>query len=111
MMFSMLLPHGHLPAMAAVALLIFGERLERPSQPSWRLRGLGRTGRIIVAQARAFSEIFRRSCDLTRSTGPKPDLSRPTRIGDERQRFSEEQIIAVLKESEASPPNLASSRK
>jgi predicted metal-binding membrane protein len=39
MLFPMLLPQGHLVAMAAVTLLMFCERLDPPSTPAWRLRG------------------------------------------------------------------------
>jgi predicted metal-binding membrane protein len=48
------LPHGHLVAMAAVAILIFSERLEHPLPPRWSLRGrgCGKAIRIVIAQAR-----------------------------------------------------------
>jgi predicted metal-binding membrane protein len=52
MLFPMLLPHGHVVAMATVAVLIFSERLEPPRPPRWRRRGLGKAIRIVVAQAR-----------------------------------------------------------
>jgi len=52
MLFPMLLPRGHLVAMAAVAVLIFGERLEPPMPPRWHWRGLGKLVRIAVAQTR-----------------------------------------------------------
>jgi len=52
MLFPMLLPRGHVVAMAAVAVLIFSERLERPMPPAWRWRGLGALTRIAIAQAR-----------------------------------------------------------
>ncbi len=51
MLFPMLLPRGHVVAMAAVAVLIFSERLEPPRPPSWRWRGPGKAIRIVVAQA------------------------------------------------------------
>jgi predicted metal-binding membrane protein len=51
MLFPMLLPRGHVVAMAAVAVLIFSERLERPMPPCWRRRGLGKVKRIVIAQA------------------------------------------------------------
>jgi len=35
MLFPMLLPRGHLVAMATVAALIFSERLEQPSPSCW----------------------------------------------------------------------------
>lgn len=52
MLFPMLLPEGHLAAMAAVAVLVFCERLEDPEPPRWRLRGLGRASRIVIARTR-----------------------------------------------------------
>lgn len=52
MLFPMLLPQGHIIAMAAVAVLIFCERLEQPMPPCWCCRGLGKAIRIVVAQAR-----------------------------------------------------------
>jgi predicted metal-binding membrane protein len=52
MLFPMLLPRGHVVAMALVAVLIFSERLEQASPPRWRIRGPGKAIRIAVAQAR-----------------------------------------------------------
>lgn len=52
MLFPMLLSRGHLWAMAAVALVIAGERLESPAEPSWRWRGLRKATRLVAAQAR-----------------------------------------------------------
>jgi predicted metal-binding membrane protein len=52
MLFPMLLPQGHVTAMAVVTLLIFSERLERPKPLSWRLRGPEMALRILIAQAR-----------------------------------------------------------
>jgi predicted metal-binding membrane protein len=52
MLFPMLLPEGHLVAMAAVAVLVFCERLEDPEPPRWQLRGLGRASRIVIARTR-----------------------------------------------------------
>jgi predicted metal-binding membrane protein len=52
MLFSILLPEGHLAAMAAVAVLVFCERLEDPEPPRWQLRGLGRASRIVIARTR-----------------------------------------------------------
>ena len=50
MLFPMLLPRGHVVAMAAVAVVIFSERLDHPEPPSWRWRGCGTAIRIAVAQ-------------------------------------------------------------
>jgi len=52
MLFPMLLPRGHVVAMAAVTVLIFSERLEHPMPPCWRWRGFGKVKRIAAAQAR-----------------------------------------------------------
>jgi predicted metal-binding membrane protein len=52
MLLPMLLPLGHVAAMAAVAVLIFGERLEPPRPPCWRWRGLGKAIRIVAVQSR-----------------------------------------------------------
>ena len=49
MLFAMLLPEGHLVAMAAATVLILGERLERPRAARWGVHGLGKTIRIVVA--------------------------------------------------------------
>ena len=54
MIFPMLLPHGHMAAMAVVSILIFAERLENPATPGWRVRGLGKATRIVVAQTRPY---------------------------------------------------------
>lgn len=39
MLFPMLLPSGHFPAMAAMAILMYSERLAPPQSPAWRMRG------------------------------------------------------------------------
>jgi len=52
MLFPMMLPSGHLAAMAAVAVLVFCERLEDPGPPRWQLRGLGRARRMVIARSR-----------------------------------------------------------
>lgn len=52
MLFPMLLPRGHIVAMASMAILIFSERLEPPGPPCWRWRGLGKAMRIVIAQTR-----------------------------------------------------------
>lgn len=52
MLFPMLLPEGHLAAMAAVSLLMISERLEQPQRLSWRLTLRGKLMRILIAQAR-----------------------------------------------------------
>lgn len=52
MLASMLLPQGHVAAMAFVTLLTFSERLEHPRPPRWGWRGLGKVSRILAAQTR-----------------------------------------------------------
>jgi predicted metal-binding membrane protein len=52
MLAPLLLPRGHLAAMAIAAVLIVSERLEHPRPPRWRWRGLGKASRIVAAQAR-----------------------------------------------------------
>jgi predicted metal-binding membrane protein len=52
MLSPMLLPRGHVAAMAIVAVLTFSERLEHPRPPRWRWRGLGKVSRIAATQAR-----------------------------------------------------------
>jgi predicted metal-binding membrane protein len=52
MLVPMLLPAGHVTAMAIVALLVFSERLDRPAAPAWRLRGCGSMKRMLVARVR-----------------------------------------------------------
>lgn len=50
MLFLILLPEAHLIAMAAVATLAFCERLEDSQPPRWKMRGLGKAGRMIAAR-------------------------------------------------------------
>ena len=52
MLLPMLVSRGHLFVMAVATVLIVSERLESPMPASWRWRGLGKTIRIIRAQAR-----------------------------------------------------------
>ena len=59
MLFPMLLPQGHVVAMAIVTLVIFSERLEQPRPLSWRWRGSGKAIRILIAQARIYLEPIR----------------------------------------------------
>ena len=47
MLFPMLLPEGHFVAMAAVAVLMFCERLDPPKAPAWGWRGFGTAGRCL----------------------------------------------------------------
>jgi predicted metal-binding membrane protein len=59
MLFPMVLPRGHVLAMAAVAVLILVERLEQPTPPCWRWRGLGKAIRIVVVQVRIRLNAYR----------------------------------------------------
>src|SRR5262249_37545275 len=52
MLLPLLVGHGNVLAMIAVALFVLGERLEAPAPPAWRWRGTGKAVRIIPAQAR-----------------------------------------------------------
>ncbi|WP_320233563.1 copper chaperone [Mesorhizobium montanum] len=51
MLLPLLVPHGHVATMAAVALWLFSERLERPTSPRWIWRGPGKAIRIVAARA------------------------------------------------------------
>jgi predicted metal-binding membrane protein len=75
MLFPMLLPEGHLMAMAAVAILVFCERLENPEPPRWKMRGFGKAGRMIAARIRIRWWMVRRAFDLLpeQSCDPHPD--------------------------------------
>ena len=52
MLFPMLLPQGHIAAMAAVTIQMISERLDQPGPLVWRLRGPGKLLRMVVAQTR-----------------------------------------------------------
>ena len=54
MLLPLLVSHGHIAVMAAVALWLAAERLDRPRTPRWRWRwhGPGKAARIVIAQAR-----------------------------------------------------------
>ncbi len=53
MLVPLLLPSGHMVAMAAASVLIFCERLDDPAPVRWRWRGLGKTLRMVAARRRA----------------------------------------------------------
>jgi len=71
MLLPMLLPRGHVVAMAMVAVLIFSERLEQPMPPCWRWRGLGKVKRILAAQMRIRLHALRQSPAPFYSSAPK----------------------------------------
>lgn len=52
MLVAMTLPTGRLVGMSVVALWIFGEKLERPEEPCWRLRAPKKIGRVIAFKLR-----------------------------------------------------------
>ena len=71
MLFPMLLPEGHLAAMAAMGLLMFCERLDPPATPGWRLRGLEAALRWV--RVRAFGP--RSSSPPYSDAGPAPNAA------------------------------------
>jgi predicted metal-binding membrane protein len=52
MLIPLLLPQGHMLAMAVVTAVIFSERLEQPRTLRWRVRAPAKAVRIVVAQTR-----------------------------------------------------------
>ena len=52
MLLPLLVPRGHVAAMAAVTVWVFAERLDRVMPPAWRWHGGAKAARIVVAQAR-----------------------------------------------------------
>jgi predicted metal-binding membrane protein len=52
MLLPLLISHGHIVVMAAVALWLAAERLDKPLTPRWRWRGPGKAARIAIAQTR-----------------------------------------------------------
>jgi predicted metal-binding membrane protein len=52
MLLTLVVPNSHVAVMAALTLLVFAERLERPVAPRWTLRAPGRAVRLAIAQAR-----------------------------------------------------------
>jgi predicted metal-binding membrane protein len=67
MLFPMVLPRGQVLAMAAVAVLIFVERLEQPTPPCWRWRGIGKAIRIVLVQGRIRVDAYRLASAATSS--------------------------------------------
>jgi predicted metal-binding membrane protein len=59
MLLPLLVPRGQLAAMAAVALWLLGERLDRPMPPRWGWRGPSKAARIVVAQTRMWLQLQR----------------------------------------------------
>jgi predicted metal-binding membrane protein len=53
MVLPLLLPSGHIAAMAATAVLIGCERLDGPAPIRWEWRGLGRAYRIVAGRVRS----------------------------------------------------------
>lgn len=52
MMLPLLVERGHVLAMAATALFLFSERLERPAPLGWRWHGTTKALRIVIGQVR-----------------------------------------------------------
>jgi len=52
MVLPLLVPAGHVAAMAAAAILIFCERLDNPAPAAWRWRGLARARRFVIGRIR-----------------------------------------------------------
>lgn len=52
MLLPLLVPRGHVAAMAAVTVWVFAERLDRVMPPAWRWHGGAKAARIVVAQVR-----------------------------------------------------------
>jgi predicted metal-binding membrane protein len=52
MLLPLLMPCGHLAAMAFVSLWMLAERFEGPVAPRWRLRAPVTAARIVIAQVR-----------------------------------------------------------
>jgi predicted metal-binding membrane protein len=55
MLLPLLVSRGHVAAMAAVALWLLAERLDRPMPPRWRVRGVGKAARLVIARGADFS--------------------------------------------------------
>lgn len=72
MLFPLLLPRGHLLAMALVGVLIFSERLEQPMAPGWCWRGGGKAMRIVVAQARIRRQVISAYAKFGTDSGESP---------------------------------------
>jgi len=54
MLLPLLVSGGHVAAMAAGALWLLAERLDRPMRPRWHVRGLGKAARLVIAQTQDF---------------------------------------------------------
>lgn len=63
MLLPMLLPEGHLAAMAAVAVFVYCERLEDPAPRVWKMRGLAKARRMTAARIRIRWRMLRAACD------------------------------------------------
>ena len=52
MLLPLLVSGGHVAAMAAAALWLLAERLDRPMPPRWHVRRVGKAARLVIAQTR-----------------------------------------------------------
>jgi predicted metal-binding membrane protein len=75
MLFAILLPQGHLAAMAAVAILMFCERLEDPEPPRWKMRGLRRASLTLAAWTRIRLRMLLSKAPRPRRTAPESKLN------------------------------------
>lgn len=79
MLIPMLTSQGHFIAMVAVTIVMIGERLEGPRRLKWRLRGLGKLTRIVLAQtSRLYFFLLSKITQKTLSRAPLPTTSLPT---------------------------------
>jgi predicted metal-binding membrane protein len=69
MLLPLLLPVGHLVAIAIATVLIFAERVERPRRPSWRWRGAGVLMRVVIAHTKVRLGDLRTRRSSIRATG------------------------------------------
>lgn len=54
---TMYLPHAHVLAMVVATVVLYGERLEPPARPGWRLRIWGTAQRLLQRQALMLSRV------------------------------------------------------
>ena len=60
MLVPLMVPVAHAETMAAVAFLVYGERVEIPREPRWRIRFPAKASKLLAAQARLFLPPFTR---------------------------------------------------
>jgi len=88
MLFPMVLPQGHLPAMVAVSVLVWIERLEPSGPARWHWRGVDRAFRILVAQTGirmrkgSWTDMFVRQAMPDKIPGSVTGMEREPRSGN-----------------------------